>query len=305
MWHAHNFYPEFMIRNGQRAPLSNIVPDKWKDGDGRGVATKRVDYVPDLITDEALAFVERNKDRPFFLYYALNVPHANNEAGKAGMEVPDHGQFAGEDWPEPEKGFAAMIRNIDRDVGRLLAQLKELGLDERTLVIFTSDNGPHQEGGHMMPFFDSNGPLRGKKRDLYEGGIRVPMIARWPGKIQPGRTSDHISGFQDVFPTLAELAGADVPKTDGISMVPTLLDKPERKKHPHLYWEFYEQGGKLAVVKGNWKAVRLNVLRDLDAPIELYDLSKDIGEERNLAEGNPGIVSEMEAIMKQEHEDLK
>lgn len=306
MWHAHNFYPEFVIRNGQRAPLRNVVPDKWKNSDGRGVATKRGEYAPDLITEEALGFIERNKDRPFFLYHALNVPHANNEAGRAGMEVPDHGQFADEEWPEPEKGFAAMIRNIDRDVGRLLAKLKELGLDEKTLVIFTSDNGPHQEGGHMMPFFDSNGPLRGKKRDLYEGGIRVPMIARWPGKIQPGRTTDHISAFQDIFPALAELAGTDASETDGISMVPTLLDKPsQQQKHPHLYWEFYEQGGKLAVVKGNWKVVRLNVVRDPNAPIELYDLSKDIGEEHNIADRHPKIVSDMEAIMKEEHEELK
>jgi arylsulfatase A-like enzyme len=306
MWHAHNFYPEFMIRNGERAPLRNVVPERWKDSDGRGVATEKVEYVPDLITEEALCFIERNRDRPFFLYYALNVPHANNEGGKAGMEVPDHGPFADQDWPEPEKGFAAMIRNIDRDVGRVLSKLEELDLDERTLVIFTSDNGPHQEGGHMMPFFDSNGPLRGKKRDLYEGGIRVPMIARWPGTIKAGVTTDHISSFQDVFPTLADFAGAEKSKTDGISMVPTLLGKlDQQKKHPHLYWEFYEQGGKLAVVKEDWKAVRLNVLKNPNGPVELYDLSEDIGEENNVADQHPDIVADMVAIMKKEHVELK
>lgn len=306
MWHAHNFYPEFMIRNGERAPLRNVVPEKWKNGDGRGVATKKTDYAPDLITEEALGFIERNQERPFFLYYALNVPHANNEGGRAGMEVPDHGPFADKDWPEPERGFAAMIRNIDRDVGRVLSKLKELGLDGKTLVIFTSDNGPHQEGGHMMPFFDSNGPLRGKKRDLYEGGIRVPMIARWPGKIAPGEATDLISGFQDIFPTLTDLSDADTPKIDGISMAPTLLGKlDQQKKHPHLYWEFYEQGGKLAVVKGNWKAVRLDVVKKPGGPMELYDLSEDIGEENNIADDHPDIVAEMAAIMKKEHVELK
>jgi len=306
MWHAHNFYPEFMIRNGERAPLRNVVPEKWKNSDGRGVATKKRDYAPDLITDEALGFIERNRERPFFLYYAMNVPHANNEGGRAGMEVPDHGPFADQDWPEPEKGFAAMIRNIDRDVGRVLSKIEELGLAEKTLVIFTSDNGPHQEGGHMMPFFDSNGPLRGKKRDLHEGGIRVPMIARWPGRIKPGDATDLISGFQDIFPTLTDLAGVDTPETDGISMAPTLLGLPDQqKKHPHLYWEFYEQGGKLAVVKEDWKGVRLNVVKKPDGPIELYDLSKDIGEENNVANQHPDIVADMAAIMEKEHVDLK
>jgi arylsulfatase A-like enzyme len=158
----------------------------------------------------------------------------------------------------------------------------------------------------MMPFFDSNGPLRGKKRDLYEGGIRVPMIARWPGTIKAGVTTDHLSGFQDVFPTLADLAGAETPKTDGISMVPTLLGKLDRqKKHPHLYWEFYEQGGKLAVVREDWKAVRLNVLKNPNGPVELYDLSEDIGEENNVADQHPAIVADMAAIMKREHVDLK
>jgi arylsulfatase A-like enzyme len=304
MFHAHNFYPEFAIQNGRRVPLRNVVGERWKDSDGRGVAVARVDYLPDLITEQALQFIERNKHRPFFLYYALNVPHANNEAGKAGMEVPDHGDFAARDWPEPEKGFASMIRNLDRDVGRLLDKLAELGIDERTLVIFTSDNGPHQEGGHQMPFFDSNGPLRGKKRDLYEGGIRVPMIARWPGKIEAGAVSDHLSGFQDMLPTFAELAGIRAPKTDGISMVPTLMGRPSvQQQHPHLYWEFYEQGGKQAVVKGNWKAVRLNVVQDPEGPVELYDLAADVGEENNVADRHPEIAAEMRTIMQREHVD--
>jgi len=306
MWHAHNCYPEFIIRNGRREALRNEVAPRWKKTDGRGVATKKLDYVPDLITAEALRFIERHKDRPFFLYWSLNTPHANNEAGKGGMEVPDLGEFADKDWPAPEKGFAAMIRNMDRDVGRLLARLKRLGLDEKTLVIFTSDNGPHQEGGHREAFFDSNGPLRGMKRDLYEGGLRVPTIARWPGRTPAGRTSDHISGFQDYFATFAELAGAKAPTTDGISMAPTLLGRPgEQKKHAHLYWEFLERGGKRAVLKGNWKAVRQNVRKKPDGPVELYDLSKDLGERNDVAADHPRLVAELAAIMAAEHVDLK
>ncbi len=304
MYHAHNFYPEFAIRNGQKVPLRNVVPDRWKDGDGRGVAIDRVDYMPDLITAEALQFVEQNKHRPFFLYYALNVPHANNEGGRAGMEVPDLGEFADREWPEPEKGFAAMIRNIDRDLGLLFAKLKELDLEARTLVMFTSDNGPHQEGGHQMPFFDSNGPLRGMKRDVYEGGIRVPLIARWPGQVPAGTVSDLISGFQDMLPTFAELAGTDSPPCDGISLAPTLLGRSDRQtRHSHLYWEFYEQGGKQAVVRGDWKAIRLNVQKDPDSPIELYDLSNDIGEEHNVADQHPDLVAEFSTIMAKEHVD--
>jgi arylsulfatase A-like enzyme len=262
------------------------------------VAKKRVEYVPDLITREALAFVERNKDRPFYLYYSLNVPHANNEAGDEGMEVPTLGEFAGRDWPAPEKGFAAMIRNIDDDVSRLLARLKELGLEEKTLVIFTSDNGPHMEGGHQVPFFDSNGPLRGYKRDLYEGGIRVPMIARWPGRIPAGTTSDLLSGFQDMLATFAELASVTAPETDGISMAPTLLGQPgKQEKHPYLYWEF-RRGGKWrqALRQGPWKAV-IYPPKEGEARIELYDLSRDIGEENDVAASHPDLVAEMGRIL--------
>jgi len=187
----------------------------------------------------------------------------------------------------------------------VLDLLKELGIDDNTLVMFSSDNGPHQEGGHQMPFFDSNGPLKGMKRDVYEGGIRVPFIARWPGRVPAGKTTDHISGFQDVFPTLCELAGIeDYPATDGISMAPLLTGREDRqKKHPHLYWEFYERGGRRAVVRGNWKAVQLNVLRNPRAPIELYDLARDPGEENNLAAQHPDIVRQMSAIMEREHSE--
>jgi len=296
MYHAHNFYPEFILRNGQKVPLRNEVPDQWKEADGRGVATKKVDYVPDLVADEALAFVERNRDRPFFLYWALNVPHANNEAGKQGIEVPDQGPFAGKDWPEQEKNFAAVVLRMDRDVGRLVDKLDALGLADRTLVLFTSDNGPHQEGGHSADFFDSGGPLRGKKRDLYEGGIRVPTIAYWPGTVPAGRTTGCVSGFVDYFATFADLAGAEAPATDGVSLVPTLTGRPEAQKpHAYLYWEFHERGFSQAVRFGMWKAVR-NGYRE--APVELYDLSADLGEEHDVSAGHPDLVAKAKDLFR-------
>lgn len=310
MYHAHNFYPEFVIRNGKKVELRNRVADKWKPfldlsdpRHGRGVAVKRVDYVPDLVADEAIRFIEQNQDHPFFLYFAMNVPHANNEAGKQGMEVPDQYEFDQKDWPEPEQGFAAMIRNIDRDVNRVLTTLKQLGLDENTLVIFSSDNGPHKEGGHSAEFFQSSGAVRGTKRDVYEGGIRVPFIARWPGTIPAGTTSDHISAFQDVMPTLCELANVEPPQEiDGISMVPTLTGQAEEQpQHVYLYWEFFEQGGKQAVRRGDWKAVRRNTLRNPDGPLELYNLKNDLREENDIAADHPNIVEAMRKIMTEAH----
>ena len=303
MWHAHNFYPKFVICNGRQVPLRNEVPENEKWTDGRGVATKRVDYVPHLVTGEALRFIEQNKDRPFFLYFAMNVPHANNEAGKKGMEVPDWGEFASRAWPDPEKGFASMIRNIDGDVGRVLEKLKSLELEDNTLVIFTSDNGPHQEGGHMADHFDSNGPLRGIKRDVYDGGVRVPMIARWPGKVPAGKTSDHISAFWDMLPTFCELAGMESPEnTDGISIVLSLFGhEDQQKKHEYLYWEFYEKGGRIAVRLGEYKGVRMNVTKDPNAPIELYKVTDDLEEQQDIAAAHPELVARIDRIMKEAH----
>lgn len=305
MWHAHNFYPEFLIENGKKVPLENEVPDgKWKD-DGRGVATVRKQYAPNLITEHALDFIRKHQEEPFFLYFAMNVPHANNEAGKKGMEVPDWGEFADRDWPDPEKGFAAMIRNIDRDVGAVLELLRELEIDRKTLVIFTSDNGPHQEGGHKADFFDSNGPLRGIKRDLYDGGIRVPMIAWWPGTIAPRRTSDHISAFYDMMPTFCELAGVESPEwTDGISLLPTLLGHTDRQReHEFLFWQFDAVGGKQAVRLGPWKGVRTETMNHPDGPIELFHIVDDIAEENDVASRHPEVVAEIQKIMEREQTD--
>ncbi|MEO1979957.1 MAG: arylsulfatase [Fuerstiella sp.] len=308
MWHAHNFYPEFLIRNGKPEALRNISQEQWKGQDGRGVATKKVDYVPDLLTEEVLGFIRGNTSQPFFLYYALNVPHANNEGGRhnpaaeRGMEVPDFGPYADKDWPGPEKGFAAIMRNIDRDVGRILDELKSLGIDDNTIVIFSSDNGPHQEGGHQMEFFNSNGDLRGMKRDLYEGGVRVPLIVRWPGKVAAGTTSNHISGFQDVLPTLAEIAGADVPENlDGISMVSELTSRGVQQAHDFLYWEFSEQKGKRAVLKGDWKLVQLRVATDNPSDFELYNVADDVAENNDVADRHVDHVSSMTKLMESAH----
>jgi arylsulfatase A-like enzyme len=306
MNHAHNCYPEWIVRNGKKVPLRNVLEEKWKTRNvlpGAGVAAKKVDFVPHLCQDEVIQFIDRNRDNPFFLYYALNIPHANNEGGDKGMEVPSYGKYADKDWPDPEKGFAAMITTIDGYVKAIFDALKASGLDKNTLVIFTSDNGPHQEGGHKMEYFNSNGALRGMKRDLYDGGVRVPTIAKWPGVIKPGRKTDHVSAFQDIMPTFAELAGVQCPKTDGLSMAPTLLGRGGQKKHDHLFWEFYEGGGKKAVLKGKWKGIRLNTLRKPDGPIELYDMSKDISEQTNLASDHPDIIADMARIMTEEHQD--
>jgi arylsulfatase A-like enzyme len=302
MVHAHNYYPEFLWRNERKVKLRNIVEYTnrgYAKGVG-GVSTNKLDYSHDFFTKEALEFVEKNRDRRFLLYLPYTIPHANNQAGRKGMEVPNYGIYKDKDWPEPQKGHAAMITRMDRDVGKLLSKLKELDIDGNTLVMFSSDNGPHKESGADPDFFDSNGPLRGIKRDLYEGGIRVPLIARWPGKIVPGSVSDHVSAFWDFLPTCAELAGLTPPEgIDGISMVPTLMGQPEKQiKHEFLYWEFHERGGKQAVRMGDFKAVRLNVHKNPDGPLELYNLKSDMGEERNIAAQHPDVIAEIEAYLK-------
>lgn len=309
MWHAHNFYPEFLIHNGTKAPLRNVVMEQWKGDDGRGVATEKIDYVPEILTQRVLNYIDANKSEPFFLYYALNVPHANNEGGRfnpvpeRGMEVPDFGPYRSQPWPGPEKGFAAMMRNIDLAIGRILDQLVLSGIDEETIILLTTDNGPHQEGGHQMEFFDSNSYLRGMKRDLYEGGIRAPLLVRWPGRVVAGSESSHLSSFQDLLPTFAELVGQPPPTDiDGISILPTLVgEKDEQQEHPHLYWEFTEQGGKRALRQGNWKIVQTNVSKPRPNTPELYDLASDPTESTNVAGKHPQKVNELMMLMDQSH----
>ncbi|MDG2407622.1 MAG: arylsulfatase [Pirellulales bacterium] len=292
--HAHNYYPTFLIRDTEREPLDNVVPRPGKQG--QGVASEKKTYSHDLIMEEALRFVDQNHDKPFFLYLPVTIPHANNEAGDAGMEVPGLGIYADRDWPEPEKGRAAMITYLDRDVGRLMQKLKDLNIDDRTIVFFSSDNGPHNEGGSNSEFFNSSGSLRGSKRYLYEGGIRVPLIVRWPGKIAADSQSDHVGAFWDFLPTAADLAGVQSPKgMDGLSFVPTLLGKGQQKEHDHLYWEFHEHGKIQALLIENHKA-----LRGLGKEVILYNLNDDPRETKDIASTRPDLVKRVEQIFTQE-----
>ena len=326
MFHAHNYYPEFLIRNGRKESLGNELYPEWKEKrtgarEGAGVAKVARDYAPELISTAMRTFIRqhhslRQKKRttqPFFVYYALNIPHANNEGGseprigRNGMRVPSWGEFARLDWPDQEKGFASMIHNIDQDVGKLFDLLKELKIDEQTIVMFTSDNGPHQEGGHKVSTFQSGGKLRGWKRDLYEGGIRVPMIVRWPNHIPPGIESGHISGFQDLFPTVLELAQVkEIPQTDGMSFVSTLYNRETvQQEHLFLYWEFLEQGGKQAILQGRWKGVRKQTLKNPNGPLELFDLQTDPAEQNDISAQHPEKVKQMKQWMKDSHRENK
>jgi arylsulfatase A-like enzyme len=302
--HAHNYYPSFLWRDKIREPLRNVVTVTSKSGFPGGYATKRIDYSHDLIATEAMSFIKRSKGHPFFLYLSLTIPHANNEGTRGtgdGQEVPDYGPYTRlKGWSNQDKGQAAMITRMDSDIGRMFDLLRELGLDDDTVVMFTSDNGPHNEGGHNPERFKPGGPLRGMKRDLYEGGIRVPMIVRWPGKVIPGQTSDHVGYFGDLMATAAEIAGIESPQNiDSISFLPAITDRiDQQRQHDYLYWEFYERGGKQAVLKGKWKAVRMPMLT---GRTELYDLNSDLGEANDVAAKHPDIVKQLESAMTAAH----
>jgi len=280
---AHTYYPNHLWKNFQRVPL-----------DGKT-------YSATLIMNQALQFVRDNSRRPFFLFLPVTIPHAAMHAPESYVlpfrkKFPQFadkiGRYRGPQVKNPIAAFAGMMTLMDEGVGELMALLKELELDDNTLVMLSSDNGPHKEGGHDPQFFNSNGPFRGHKRDLYEGGVRVPLIARWPQVIKPGSRSRHVSAHWDMLPTFCELAGINVPaNTDGISLVPTLTGQGQQRAHQYLYWEFYERGGKRAVRFGNWKAVQLNLKHvDQRTGIELFDLSQDEGEQDNIAARHPEIV---------------
>ena len=297
--HAHNFYPEFLFRNTERIPLEgNVLPEPKRE-DGAGQAIEKTTYSHDLMAAEALKFVETNKDSPFFLLLTLTIPHANNEAGQEGMEVPEHESYVDTSWPEPQQGLASMISRMDRDIGRLVGKVDDLGLGNNTVILFTSDNGPHAEGGNDPTYFESSGPLRGIKRDLYEGGIRVPLIARWSGTIEPGSVSDHMGYFGDFMATFSELSNATTPtNTKSISLHPTFTGATDQANHPYLYWEFYEQGSRQAVREGDWKAVRQPMFT---GDLELYNLQEDISESSNVADQHPEKVQQMLSIMNEAH----
>lgn len=303
---GHHYYPYHLWHNQTKQILEKNA--------GESMGT----YAPNIIHEKAISFIETNKDKPFFLYYPSIIPHAELLAPEDYMKkfrgkYPPEKQFSGVDegegfrngdygsQNESHAAFAAMITILDEQVGEIKSKLKALGIAKNTIIIFTSDNGPHTEGGADPDYFDGNRELRGYKRDLYEGGIRVPMIAYWPTKIKPKTVSSHMSSFWDFLPTICDVIDIDTPKnTDGISFLPELTGE-KQIAHDFLYWEFHEQMGKQAVRLGNWKGVRLNINTDPKSPIELYDLTNDIGEQNNIALKHPDIVKQISDIMESEH----
>lgn len=303
---AHNHFPDHLWRDGVKVPLPNDLVHLGAV-EGTGYATKRLAYAGDLFAAEAHKFIAENAARPFLLYLSVIVPHANNERAKAlgdGNEVPDFGPYADRPWTDTHKAHAAMITRLDAQIGELLADLKRRGLDENTLVLFASDNGPHEEAGpgYDPKFFDVCGPLTGMKRALTEGGIRIPFIARWPGQIKPGTVSNHVGYFGDMMATLAEIGGGKVPASlDSISLAPTLLDRGPQPKHDFLYWEFYEEGVSQAVLlEGHWKGLRL---KTASAPLQLFDLDHDLAEQHDIAAKHPDVVARIADLMRTAHID--
>jgi arylsulfatase A-like enzyme len=296
--HAHDYYSDRLWRYDSRLGYDNweIFPENETGKHGL--------YTHDLFTKAALNFVSINKPeelnhyRPFFLYLAYTIPHANNEEGKRsgnGMQVPDDSPYSNQNWPQPEKNKAAMITRLDQDVGKLVAKLEELKIADNTVIFFTSDNGPHKEGGVDPAFFKSAGALRGIKRDLYEGGIRVPLIVHWPAKIKPARICDRLWAFWDLLPTAMEIAMEKPPQNiDGISMLPTLLDQNQTNQHQFLYWEFHERGFQQAARMGQWKAIRPQA----GEALELYDLKVDQSEKHNVAKDHRDVVATFETYFK-------
>ena len=296
---AHFYYPDYLWRNTEKVKY----PKNTLHGGDH--------YSSTVVTKEALDYIEKQKEGPFFLHLALQVPHASlraKEEWKAKYRpilkeklLPardKHPHYSYE--REPKTTFAAMISYMDHNVGLLLKRLEDLGLAQDTLVIFSSDNGAMQEGGHRRDSFNSSGLLRGGKRDLYEGGVRVPMVAWWPGTIKGGKVSDHPSAFWDISPTVRELSGAEEQTdTDGYSLVPTLLGKGEQKKHEQLYWEFFEGGGKRAILKGDWKLILYNTNKADNPRAELFNITNDQSEKIDLSKKNSGKVAELTTLMDQ------
>ena len=311
---AHNYYPTHLWRNEERFPLRNTYfsPHQQLDGapdDAASYAKYRgQDYAVDFMTREAVSWLRAKRSAPFFLYYAPTIPHVSLQVPEAALkkyagafpETPYMGNNRYLPNRTPRATYAAMITYLDAQVGQLLDTIREMGADERTIVIFASDNGATFDiGGAPTEFFESAGKLRGHKTDLYEGGIRVPMIARWPGHIRAGATSTHVGANWDMWATFAELTGGTAPAgTDGVSILPTLLGRSGQRAHEALYWEFHAQGGSQAVRMGRWKGVRTQVSRRPDAPIELYDLESDESETKDVAGLNPDVVRRIAALMR-------
>ena len=280
---AHNYYPDHLWDNDKKVDL----PDH--------------PYSADLIHQHAMQFLRAQKDHPFFLFLTYTIPHANLQEPHDSIYQYYAAKFH-ESGPAPHTNFATMVSRLDHYVGDIVNQLKVLGLDGNTLILFSSDNGPHREGGGDPEFFNSSGNLRGIKRDLYEGGIRVPFIAVWKDRIRPGSVNNNPTPFWDLFPTFEELAGIPAAQNiDGLSILPTLEGKSGQKNHPYLYWEFHESGGRQAVRWGKWKGVRLNVNTVDNPTLELYDLTNDPKEQHDVAAQNPTVVRQIEDYMREAH----
>lgn len=286
---AHNYYPDFLYENSEKVMLDGNV------------------YSHFMIMDKGLDFIKEHYEEPFFAYFAVTPPHAD-------LDYPDLSQYDGcfdevpyvnkakngrgyKSQPKPRAAYASMVSEVDRNVGEVVSLLDSLGILENTIVIFSSDNGVHTVGGHDPDYFDSNGPFRGYKRDLYEGGVRTPFVVRWDAHIEPGTETEHISAFWDFLPTVCDIVGEKKPeRTDGISYLPTLTGKGRQKEHQYIYYEFYEKGGRQSVLKDGWKLVRLNMSNPDKSKEELYYLPDDISESRDLAGDYPEKVSELRSL---------
>jgi arylsulfatase A len=306
---AHNYYPYHLWHNREKVMLP--------ENSGARSGT----YAPELIQQHLLAFIEQHQTQPFAVFMTTVIPHAELAAppaymqqaiGKYGPEKPYIGPDTSSptftkagpylSQPHPRAAVVAMMRVLDDQVGQIMQKLKQLHLDDNTLVIFTSDNGPSPEGGKDLAYFNSSGGLRGAKRDLYEGGIRIPFIVRWPGQVKAGAVSQQPVAFWDLLPTFMEIAGLKTPAgTDGVSLLPTLTGKGKQQQHPYLYWEFYEQGGSVAARWGNWKAVRLNMAAAPQGPMELYNLATDPSEKHDVAQQHPEVITYFEQLFTKEH----
>lgn len=278
--HAHNYYPEFLVRNSKNINLK---------GNAGG---KRQQYSHYLIVEETLKFIEDNKDRPFFCYAAWTPPHSQFVI--PGSDPNIH-HYQTKPWKQSTKNYAAMVSLLDQGVGQVLDKVKQLGIEDRTLILYTSDNGANTQ---FVKSLKSSGGLRGAKRSLYEGGIRAPLVAYWPGKVPAGSRTDLLTSHVDLMATASEMAGVNLPrKSDGISILPTLLGQEQTEHHSFLYFELYEGAFQQCVRMGSWKGYR----RGTKDPMQLYHLGKDPAETRDVAEGHPAVVRQIEEIMKREH----
>lgn len=307
---AHRYYPAYLNHNQE---IDSLEGNDW---------INKVTYAPDKIQEHGLKFIEENKDRPFFAYIPMNLPHAEIISPNDSIFKMYDGKFKEVSYTEdnkytsdygpnivlreyapvekPKATYASMVTRIDTYVGQIIDKVNELGLADNTIIMFSSDNGPSPEGGTNPDFFNSSAEFRGYKRDLYEGGIRAPFLVVWPNKVKPGSVSDHISTFWDVLPTIADITGAKKPSNiDGISFFPTLLEKGNQKQHEYLYWEFNIKGGRKAIRKGDWKGVWYKMNTNEPSAFELYNLKDDVSETNNVADAHPEIVAEFNRILKE------